>query len=134
MRTSPASSTRRSISLMGAVFLVCLSAQGIVEAAPIIVYESGAPVASSSNYVDGYFAADDFVVSEDTWLTGSTWSGDSWIILSNLPPINSGDIDRPNGVLDQGTFVGASFDHPVLVQGGERYWLAVFDGTLDDPC
>jgi len=100
--------------------------------APVIaavIYDNGSPNGVSTN-LDGfvYILADDFLLDSDAWITGTDWLGELYLILDSAGP-------TVGALLASGALApDGSLDSPFFATAGHRYWLAVFDGSLSDPC
>ena len=115
--------------------LLGLSLVSTAAAAPV-VYDNGPSITSASAAIG--FVADDFIFDVDTLVTGTNWPGSlpnaprQWLILTDSPFDNKPTALFASGLFDSGA--PEMFTNPVLLQGGQRYWLAVFHGDLSDPC
>ena len=120
------------VSALLVLMLASLPAQ-----ADVIVYDNGVQdIAGGGGSARGFLAADDFVLNADTWVTATDWFWQGtfplrWFVFNDLD-----SLARPDGVFAEGLLnPDGTFDTPLLVEGGRRYWFSVIEGHPDtDPC
>lgn len=127
---------------------------GPAGAAPIVIYDNGAPDNSlpGANMTQDFTQAADFILLEQTLVTGVTFwttvgAGNlSWLILEDAVAFD--DVHQPRDVIASGianpdvvtdttpggTFLRADFEIAPLTLDAGVYWLALHGGPLTDTC